>query len=182
MARPGVTYQEIVAAVNQLKGQERNVTIENIRALLGTGSIATINKYLKQWRETQEATQKIASKQNLPESLISLIKGLWEGVLTQSAEQFAIKEEDYQKEITELKIQMDKYQANNQRWQKLFNQWQQEKLQLDNQKLTLETEVAAVKKKRLYYKQNKKTYYSNYKISKTEFMSYIDCIPKHKLI
>jgi hypothetical protein len=145
MARHGVTYEEIVAAATQLKGQGRNITIENIRALLGTGSLATINKYLRQWRETQEAMQKIASKENLPENLISLVKGLWQGVITQASEQFAPQEEKYKQELIELKDELEKYQANNQRWQKLFNQWQQAKLLLDNEKLMLEQNLASVK-------------------------------------
>jgi hypothetical protein len=142
MSRPGVTYQDIVTASNQLKGQGKSITIENIRAFLGTGSIGTINKYLKQWRQTQESTHKIASREELPESLVALIKGLWEGVLSQAAERFTPLESEYKQEITELKSEAAKYQANNQRWQKLFTQWQQEKLQLDNEKLTLEQAVS----------------------------------------
>ena len=38
MSRPGVTYQDIVTAVNQLKGQGKSVTIENIRSFLGTAA------------------------------------------------------------------------------------------------------------------------------------------------
>lgn len=49
MSRPGVTYQDIAAAAQELKGQGKNITIENIRANLGKGSIGTINKYLRQW-------------------------------------------------------------------------------------------------------------------------------------
>jgi len=84
MSRPGVTYQDIVAATHELKGQGKNITIENIRTHLGTGSIGTINKYLRQWRETEASTGKLATSVQLPEALVSLMKGLWEGVLTQS--------------------------------------------------------------------------------------------------
>lgn len=138
MARPGVTYQDIISAANELKGQGKSITIENIRTHLGTGSIGTINKYLRQWREVQASTGKIASKENLPEELISLVKGLWEGVLNQSTQRFEPIETNYQQEISELKAELEKYKNNNQRWQKLFNQWQQEKIKLDNEKLTLE--------------------------------------------
>ncbi|MHB1946942.1 MAG: DNA-binding protein [Gammaproteobacteria bacterium] len=138
MARPGVTYQDISSAANELKGQGKSVTIENVRAILGTGSIGTINNHLRKWKETQSSTHKIASKENLPEELISLVKGLWEGIVTQSITRFEPIEENYHKEIAELKEELEKYKNNNQRWQKLFNQWQQEKSQLASENLTLE--------------------------------------------
>jgi hypothetical protein len=138
MARPGVTYHDIANAATELKGQGKNVTIENVRSILGTGSIGTINNHLRKWKEAQSLTQKMPSAENLPQNLIALMKGLWEGVITESAEQFHPTEEAYKQEISELKSELAKYKNNNQRWQKLFNQWQQEKIQLANEKLTLE--------------------------------------------
>lgn len=138
MARPGVTYQDILAAANELKGQGRSITIENVRAVLGTGSLGTINNHLRKWKETQNTTQKIASKENIPEELVSLMKGLWENTLIQANEHFVPLEKNYQNELTELKNDLEKYKRNNQRWQNLFNQWQQEKAQIANEKLTLE--------------------------------------------
>jgi hypothetical protein len=143
MSRPGVTYHDIVTATNQLKEEGKNITIENIRAFLGTGSIGTINKYLKQWRETQESRHKIASKENLPENLVALIKGLWEEIISQSTERFNPIEETYKREIAELKVELSKYKTNNQRWQKLFNQWQQEKSDLQGQLKQLQKSIIA---------------------------------------
>jgi chromosome segregation ATPase len=125
MARHGITYEDVVS-------------VENVRRFLGTGSAGTVNQHLRLWKEAQNSTLKIASKENLPEGLISLVKGLWEGVLAQSTELFTPIETNYQQEISELKTELEKYRNNNQRWQKLFNQWQQEKAQLANEKLTLE--------------------------------------------
>jgi chromosome segregation ATPase len=93
---------------------------------------------LRKWKEVQDAGQGITSKENLPDSLLALIKGLWESLVTQSSEQFLLLEEQYKKEISELMSELEKYKSNNQRWQKLFNQWQQEKIVLANEKLTLE--------------------------------------------
>jgi hypothetical protein len=146
MARPGITYQDVAMAAFELKGQRKSVTIENVRAILGTGSIGTINNHLRKWKEAQHSTQKVASKENLPENLIALVKGLWEGVITQSSEQFYPLEESYKQEIAELKSELEKYKNNNQRWQKLFNQWQQEKMSLTNEKLTLEQALEFVHK------------------------------------
>lgn len=142
MARPGVTYQDIASAANELKGQGKSVTIENVRSILGTGSIGTINNHLRKWKDAQNSTHKIASKENLPEALVSLMKGLWESLISQSIEQFVPIEANYNQEISELKQELDKYKNNNQRWQKLFNQWQQEKTQFTNEVLTLNQAIA----------------------------------------
>jgi hypothetical protein len=141
MARPGVTYQDIANAANELKGQGKNTTIENVRSILGTGSIGTINHHLRKWKEAQNATQKIISAENLPEDLIALVKGLWEGVINQASNQFLPIEEKYKQETIELKNELEKYKNNNHRWQKLFNRWQQEKTSLANEKLTLEQAI-----------------------------------------
>jgi hypothetical protein len=138
MARHGISYDDVISAANALKGQGKSVTIENVRGFLGTGSAGTINQHLRRWKEAQNSTQKIASKENLPEGLAALVKGLWEGVLAQSTEQFTPIELNYQQEISELKAELEKYRNNNQRWQKMFNQWQQEKTVLASEKLTLE--------------------------------------------
>lgn len=138
MARHGITYEDVISAVNALKGEGKSITIENVRRFLGTGSAGTVNQHLRRWKEVQNSTQKIASKENLPEGLVALVKGLWEGVLAQSTEQFTPIETNYQQEISELKTELEKYRSNNQRWQKLFNQWQQEKAAIANEKTTLE--------------------------------------------
>jgi chromosome segregation ATPase len=138
MARHGISYEDVIDAANALKGQGKSVTIENVRGFLGTGSSGTVNQHLRRWKEVQQSTQTIASKESLPEGLIALVKGLWESILAQSTEQFTPIETNYQQEISELKTELEKYRGNNQRWQKMFNQWQQEKTALANEKLTLE--------------------------------------------
>ena len=135
-------WRGFVTPPNSLKVEGKSVTIENVRRFLGTGSAGTVNQHLRRWKEAQQSTQKIATKENLPAGLISLVKGLWEGVLTQSTEQFTPIESNYQQEIAELKTELEKYRSNNQRWQKMFNQWQQEKNSLANEKLTLEQALA----------------------------------------
>ncbi len=138
MARHGITYDDVSSAANSLKGEGKSITIENVRRFLGTGSAGTVNQHLRRWKEIQNSSQKIATKENLPEPLIALVQGLWEGVITQSIEQFTPIEANYQQEISELKMELEKFRTNNQRWQKMFNQWQQEKTTYANEKLTLE--------------------------------------------
>lgn len=144
MARPGVSYQDVSAAANQVKGMGKNPTIENVRAILGTGSISTINNHLRKWKEYQNATQHMATKENIPEELVSMMKGLWERVVSQSAEKIAALEENYQNTITELQQECDKYKSNNQRWQQLYNQWLQEKSKLANEQLSIEQALTTI--------------------------------------
>lgn len=51
MARPGVTEQEVLEAIETLREIGAKVTVESIRAELGRGRPNTINKYLRVWRE-----------------------------------------------------------------------------------------------------------------------------------
>ena len=156
MARHGITYDDVISAAHSLQGKGESITIENVRRFLGTGSAGTINQHLRRWKEIQNSTQKIASKENLPEPLIALVQGLWEGVLAQSTGQFLPIESNYQQEIAELKAELEKYRHNNKRWQKFFNQWQQEKNVLANEKLVLEQalELAYKENQSLYSKQD----------------------------
>jgi len=138
MARHGVTYQDIATAADELKGQGKNVTIENVRAILGTGSIGTINAHLRKWKEAQNPLHQVLPKEYPPEELLSLLKSLWDRVITQSNEEFIPVEEKFQREITELEQELDKYKNNNKRWQKLFTHWQQENAKITQEKITLE--------------------------------------------
>lgn len=69
---------------------------------------------------------------------VGLLKGLWERVIEQADLKVANIEATHERETVELQQKLDKYKANNQRWQQLFSQWQQEKSQLTNEKLVLE--------------------------------------------
>lgn len=142
MARHGITYHDVVKAVNTLKDQHKNITIKNIRHLLGTGSAGTINQHLRRLREAEQFTHPIASKENIPETLITVIQGLWENIISQSAEKLHSLESTYQQTIIDLKNELEKYKNNNQRWQALFQQWQKEHARLINEKLALEKKIA----------------------------------------
>jgi len=146
MARPGITYDDVANAATELKGQGKNPTIENVRLILGTGSIGTINMHLRKWKSAHIQTKEISLKENLPEELVSVLKGLWERVVQSSEERLIKMEENYQKTIYELRQESEKYKNNNQRWQQLYNQWLQEKNQISNEKLTLEEAVQLLQK------------------------------------
>lgn len=131
MARPGVTYQDVAKAANAVKDQGKNVTIENVRAILGTGSIGTINTHLRKWKEAQNFNYRSTSHENLPDELVSMMKSLWDRLIKQSQEHEIEIENHYQAKMDALQQELQKYKTNNQRWQQLFQQWQQEKSKLE---------------------------------------------------
>lgn len=78
MARPGITFLDVKDAIAELQGQEKNITVDHIREILGTGSRSTINNHLKTWRS--QASDAGLNDPTLPSELVSLIKGLWENM------------------------------------------------------------------------------------------------------
>lgn len=146
MARPGVTYQDVVNAATEVKGQGKNPTIENVRAILGTGSIGTINMHLRKWKSSHQQTEQISSKENLPPELVSVLKGLWERVVQTSEDRIQQIEASHQKITLEMTQELEKYKKNNQRWQQMYNQWIQEKTQIINEKSTLLEGIQSLQK------------------------------------
>lgn len=148
MARLGVTYQDVVNAANHLLGQGKQPTIELIRHFLGTGSSTTIANHLRQWRAEQDGTAALAQKENLPQEMINVMKGLWAQVLQQAQDKITVLEANHQQILGETQQELQKYKANNQRWQQLFNQWTQEKEKMLAEKLTLEQAIEFIQKEK----------------------------------
>lgn len=127
MARHGVTYTEVSEAASQLLGQGRHPTIEQVRLLLGTGSSTTIAAHLKIWREAQTSTSLMSTKENIPEELLAMVKGLWERMIVVADDKVKAITATYQASLNELQENLEKYRHNNQRWQHLYHQWNKEK-------------------------------------------------------
>lgn len=127
MARQGITFSEVAEAATQLTTQGRHPTIEQVRIILGTGSSTTIANHLKTWKEQQSASSLTASREQIPEELIAIIKGLWERVHALSDEKLTAITADYQTSLNQKQEELEKYQQNNRRWQQLYHQLKQEK-------------------------------------------------------
>lgn len=52
MAVKGLSYQEVVNAIDKIIQQQDKPSINKIRQLIGYGSLTTISKYFKQWKES----------------------------------------------------------------------------------------------------------------------------------
>jgi chromosome segregation ATPase len=138
MARPGVTYLDVSNAAQQLVAAGRTPTIESIRIALGTGSNSTLGVHLKTWKSKQDQTQQIATKENIPEELISALKGVWERVMNQSEDRIQTIHQETQQELLQLRQEVQRLQRDNARWQQQHQQTKQERDSIANERLAIE--------------------------------------------
>lgn len=144
MARLGVTYQDIANAAEQLLGQSKQPTIEQIRNLLGTGSTTTIANHLRKWRAEQDGSTSVAAKENLPQEFVSVMKGLWQRLQAHADNQITDVKKEYELTNSQLRQELEKYKSNNQRWQKLYDNWSKEKDELAREKLGFEQAILSL--------------------------------------
>src|SRR3990167_2129061 len=144
MSRPGISYNDVATAAQQLSDQAKNPTIEQIRLILGTGSSTTIAYHLRRWKETRTNSDHGSVSNHIPLELTSAIKGVWEQ-LAQHAEEKVFKlDEKHQQTLTEVQQELQKYKTNNQRWQQMFNQWAKEKDELERDKRSSEQAIISL--------------------------------------
>jgi chromosome segregation ATPase len=145
MARPGVTYLDVANAAQQLVAAGRIPTIESIRINLGTGSNSTLGNHLRTWKSKQDQTQQIATKENIPEELISALKGVWERVVNQSEDRVQSIQEESQQELIQLKQETQRLQKDNAHWQQQYQQTKQERDGFSHEKSAVEQLLANAK-------------------------------------
>lgn len=142
MGRPGVIYQDVAIAAERLAAQGRNPTIESVRALLGTGSTATVGPYLRTWRNKQDTSRQLALKEKLPEELIAVIKGLWERVFIEAEASFETERLETRQSLIECQQKLAAIQTDYNCAQQKIAAITEEKLAIINEKLSLEQTVA----------------------------------------
>src|SRR3990167_8330842 len=145
MARPGVTYLDVSNAAQQLVAAGRTPTIETIRIALGTGSNSTLGVHLRTWKSKQDQNQQIAIKENIPEELISALKGVWERVMNQSEDRIQANQQETQQELIQLKQEIQRLQKDNANWQQQYHQTKQEKDSFAHDKSAVEQLLANAK-------------------------------------
>ena len=138
MGRSGISYIDVSKAAQELIAQGKAPTIETIRMRLGTGSNSTIGTYFRTWKENQNQTQQIASKENIPNELIAVVKGLWERIMMQSEEKIQILQQTNQEEVAKLKQEVLNFGQENARLQQQYHQIKQERDGLINEKSVFE--------------------------------------------
>ncbi len=137
MARPGITYKDVVHAIQALATSKQNPTIESIRHQLGTGSSSTIAKYLRAWRtQTQQPAPHFESSTSSAEEAVVLMQNMWLTLNQHMQEKVKLLEEQHQLKIIDLEQTVHKYKHNNQRWQQLLEKWLDEKNKLTTEQKT----------------------------------------------
>lgn len=142
MARPGVTYHEVSMIAQRLIAAGKNPTIDAIRIELGTGSNSTLGAHLRTFKEKQTQTQQLATKENIPEELIAVIKGLWERVMNQSEDKIQTIQQETAQDITKLRQEVQLLSQSNSDWQQQFQKTKQERDAFSHEKSTMEQLLA----------------------------------------
>lgn len=145
MGRPGITYHDVAKAADALQIEGVNPTIERVRTKLGTGSNGTITPHLRQWKAQSNDSQQLASKEQLPEPLVTLIKSLWRHMLDDVENQVSIAKKDSEQTIATLKQQLINLETSHQQCQQRYNQLQQTKEEINRDKLTLTAGLSELK-------------------------------------
>lgn len=102
MARPGIMYVQVADAAARLAAAGKNPTIDGIReALGGTGSKSTIAPLLKRWKTAHQETAAQAEL-GLPVELVQALKGVYEKVQAEAAQQREQATQAHQAELADL--------------------------------------------------------------------------------
>ncbi|MBY0378080.1 MAG: DNA-binding protein [Gammaproteobacteria bacterium] len=145
MSRSGISYHEVARAAEQLIASGHEPTIERCRIILKTGSNSTIAGHLRVWRDKQEITQQIASKEHLPEELVGLLKGLWERVMSQAESQIATIQGTAIQTSAELNRMIEEQQKENNRLLQSEAELKQSVYALTQEKAVLEQMLSPTK-------------------------------------
>lgn len=129
MARPGITYNDVANAAQQLAAQGKIPTIELIRLLTGTGSNTTIAQHLKTWKHRQTQAPAFNSE-GLPQEITSGVQGLWDEMLRQSDQKIIEIKQELEQTIEALQDQNKKWEEKNRDLQQQYHQMKQEKEKL----------------------------------------------------
>jgi DNA repair exonuclease SbcCD ATPase subunit len=97
MGRAGVLYSDVQRTAQVLfaeLGDVDKVTVDRVRARLGTGSKGTIGPYLKRWKESQRGVAE-ATLTGLPAPLVDAVKALYERMQAEFAQQLGEAQQEH---------------------------------------------------------------------------------------
>lgn len=144
MARHGISYEEVAAAAKTILQQGKNPTMERVRTELGgTGSFATINKYLNRWREEQllSSAKRVPTQEDMiaPGEVSRAVNTVWEQLSAQAHQQVEKIQRDYEEKIAVLIQEKQQLAEENEQVVAVINQ---AKIKLNHQ----ETDLALIRK------------------------------------
>ncbi len=145
MPRPGLIQSDVSEIADELEAAGEDVTAKAVRLRLGTGSNSTISRYLRAWWAAKDQTRRVASKEHIPEVLITTVKDLWERVIGQADDKIQKSEEEFKQIKIDLTDELKQLQEDNTRWQQQHQEIKQERDGLVHEKSVLEQLLATAR-------------------------------------
>lgn len=103
MARSSNTHQSVLKAADTLLEQGIRPTQQNVRELIGSGSITTINRALGDWwASLSERLHRRQEHPELPEPVVKLASQTWDRALAYAEKRFHAQAEQYTDKINIL--------------------------------------------------------------------------------
>lgn len=102
--RMGVTYQDVIEVIPKLQELRRNLTVDNVRDLLGTGSKTTIARLLREWKAQQGLP--IDDDGRLPTELNEAVKALWENLQRKADAQITTERQAFEAKTNDIEQQL----------------------------------------------------------------------------
>ncbi|MBN9286866.1 MAG: hypothetical protein BGO43_05070 [Gammaproteobacteria bacterium 39-13] len=119
MGRIGVAYQDVDQAIEILLSKQKNLTVDNIREVLGTGSKSTIARHLKTWRENHSQNE---NESSLPLELLQSVKMLWERLQDQAEGSINQYQQEADNQIANMRTQLNEALLENNEFKLLIQQ------------------------------------------------------------
>ncbi len=102
--RMGVTCQDVIDVIPKLQELRRNLTVDNVRDLLGTGSKTTIARLLREWKAQQGLPAEDDGR--LPVELNEAVKSLWENMQRKADAQVTSERQAFEAKTKEVEQQL----------------------------------------------------------------------------
>ncbi|MBF0299479.1 MAG: DNA-binding protein [Oligoflexia bacterium] len=99
MANTGINENQVFNAADELIEKGVNPTIEALREKIGTGSFATISKYLSQWKVARSPKQEIP---DIPSEFTSYIRKFWSVCYKEASAKLEIEREAFRAERAKI--------------------------------------------------------------------------------
>jgi chromosome segregation ATPase len=125
MARLGINYSDVAAAAVKLTGEAKNVTVDSVRQVLGTGSKSTIAPLLKRWRAAHEDDTHIVPS-GLPTHLLEAVTALNERIQADAGRRIQTETASHMATLANITLRLD---ASNAHSDALANELEQMTLQ-----------------------------------------------------
>ena len=106
MARIGITYVDVAKAATQLQHENKNPTVDGVRAILGTGSKSTIAPLLKDWKVKHEGLTTDINA-GLPVEILTVVKELYQRMQNEVLVQANEQKLQFDKEIESIRSELN---------------------------------------------------------------------------